>query len=86
MAPPWARVGAGVPAPLLAKFKRGLNITRWFCYLKDPNDTSHFQNYLIDQDFAEFKKLQVSWIRLCVSPDAIYQDGKPNPQKPAVPR
>jgi endoglucanase len=75
-----AQNSGGVPAPLLAKFKRGLNITRWFCYLQNPNDTKHFADYLVDEDFATFKKLHVTWIRLCVSPEAIYQDGHPNSQ------
>jgi endoglucanase len=75
-----AQNSGGVPASLLSKFKRGLNVTRWFCYLESPNDTSHFANYLIDDDLATFKRLHVTWIRLCVSPEAIYRDGHPNPQ------
>ncbi len=75
-----AQSGGGVPRPLLAKFKRGLNITRWFCYLDNASDTKHFETYLTDADFVAFKKLNVSWIRLCISPEAIYKDGHPNEQ------
>jgi aryl-phospho-beta-D-glucosidase BglC (GH1 family) len=69
--------GGGVPKTLLTKFKRGVNITRWFCYLANQNDGQHFANYLVRDDIAEFKKLHVSWIRLCVSPEAIYEEGQP---------
>lgn len=73
-----AQYSGGVPKPLLAKFKRGLNLTRWFCYLGNPSDTAHFTDYLKDEDIAEFKRLGVTWIRLCVSPECIYQDGHVN--------
>ena len=75
-----AQYSGGVPKPLLAKFSRGVNVTRWFCYLGNANDTDHFTSYLKDADLAAFKRLNVTWIRLCVSPECIYQDGHANAQ------
>jgi endoglucanase len=68
----------GVPAPLLAKLTRGVNVTRWFCY-GDAHDTATFAGYLTDEDFANFKRLGVHFVRLCISPEVIYKDGMPDP-------
>ena len=73
-----AQDAGGVPKAVLSKFGRGLNITRWFCYQQNASDANHFQHYLLPEDLATFKRLNVSWIRLCVSPEVIYQDGQPN--------
>jgi aryl-phospho-beta-D-glucosidase BglC (GH1 family) len=43
-----------------------------------PGDQdAHFANYLQDVDYQSFKKLGVKFVRLCISPDIIYQGGKP---------
>jgi len=68
----------GVPRALLSKFKTGVNVTRWFCYVGDTNDENHFRTYLTGQDFAEFKRLNVTFVRLCISPEVVYDDGVPN--------
>lgn len=68
----------GVPKSLLAKFTSGVNVTRWFCYLSDPNDTAHFQSYFTEGDFSALKQLHVHFIRLCVSPGMIYDNGHIN--------
>lgn len=68
----------GVPSALWSKFKTGVNVTRWFCYVDKPGDMNHYASYLNDQDFAAFKRLHVSFVRLCISPDVIYEGGQPN--------
>ena len=67
-----------VPAKLLGKFKVGVNVTRWFCYLQDPKDIKHFESYWLKDDFDHLKRLGVKFVRLCVSPDVIYDSGKLN--------
>ncbi len=69
----------GVPRALLEKFTTGVNVTRWFCYLSPGDQTDHFEHYLTDADFAAFQRLKVRFVRLCISPDAIDQNGKPDP-------
>ncbi len=64
----------GVPADLLSKLTRGVNVTRWFCYTK-PDDKAHFRSYLGDQDFAAFRRIGVKFVRLCISPDVVYRSG-----------
>jgi len=66
------------PAELMSKLTRGVNVSRWFCYC-DPHDTAHFTNYLTDEDFRNFHRLGVHFVRLCVEPEAIYGDGTPDP-------
>lgn len=68
----------GVPTALLSKFTRGVNVTRWFCYLDNPGDTKHFDTYFGDDDIAALKKIKVTYVRLCLSPEAIYDKGKSN--------
>jgi aryl-phospho-beta-D-glucosidase BglC (GH1 family) len=73
-----AQNAGGVPRSLLTKFRTGVNITRWFCYLGNAADTEHYDHYLLDADYRALKDLNVSWVRLCVSPEAIYDHGQPN--------
>ncbi|HWD41813.1 MAG TPA: cellulase family glycosylhydrolase [Fimbriimonas sp.] len=68
----------GVPAALLDKFKTGVNVTRWFCYLAPGDHADHYRTYLTDADFAAFKRLGVGFVRLCISPDAVYRNGSPD--------
>lgn len=65
----------GVPAPLMQKLGRGANVTRWFCYQPNYTDKNHLANYLGPQDAANFKRLGITWTRLCLSPDAVYGAG-----------
>ena len=74
---PGAQIG-GVPSALMSKLKTGVNITRWFCYLKDPKDTTHYSTYMVKGDYNALKALNVSFVRLCLAPDAIYDAGKLN--------
>lgn len=69
----------GVPKRLWAKFHNGVNITRWFCYLDTSKDgIEHFKSYMLPEDYENFRNLKVDFVRLCVSPEAIYDNGKPN--------
>jgi hypothetical protein len=68
----------GVPAELMSKLTRGVNITRWFCY-GDPHDTAKFGDYLTEGDFANFRRLGVHYVRLCVAPETIDNNGEPDP-------
>lgn len=62
----------GVPKSLLDKLTVGVNITRWFCYVGDPNDTGHFTQYMKADDFANFTRLGLGFVRLCISPEVSY--------------
>lgn len=78
LAPPVVDDSNGVPAQLLAKLTRGVNVTRWFCYLPDPVPAGHFDNYFTAEDYAKLRDLGVKYVRLCIAPPAIYRDGKPD--------
>lgn len=74
-----AAAQGGVPRALLHRLHSGVNITRWFCYLPTGEDwTQHFKSYLVEQDWDNFRKLGIDYVRLCVSPEAIYANGMPN--------
>ena len=62
----------GVPKSLLDHINRGVNISRWFCYVGNPNDTDHFQNYLRQEDFRTFSRLKLGFVRLCISPEVAF--------------
>jgi len=68
---------AQVPAPVLNKLKSGVNITRWFGYVPEGFDYDH---YMKAEDFANLKKLGISFVRLCINPDRIYKNGHPDPK------
>ncbi|MBS1706340.1 MAG: cellulase family glycosylhydrolase [Armatimonadetes bacterium] len=59
---------------------RSVNITRWFCYLGNPQDYDHMRNYYTAEDTKALKKLGVKMIRLCVAPPVIYDQGKVRPE------
>ena len=59
----------GVPRALLNHLTQGVNITRWFCYVGDPNDADHFLRYMQPEDFRTFAKLKLGFVRLCISPE-----------------
>jgi len=67
----------GVPQPILNTLTTGVNITRWFCYTGNTTDAAHFQNYLAPDDFAALKRLNIQFVRLCLSPDVVYANGQP---------
>ncbi|MHB8637691.1 MAG: glycoside hydrolase family 5 protein [Fimbriimonadaceae bacterium] len=59
----------GVPRGLLGHLTQGVNVTRWFCYVGDANDTDHFLHYLVPEDMRNFARLKLGFIRLCISPE-----------------
>lgn len=65
----------GVPHSVWRHFTKGVNITRWFNYTGQDHPTQHFQNYMVPQDFLNFKELGIGYVRLCVGPQEIYRDG-----------
>ena len=67
----------GVPAPLLAKLDRGVNVTRWFCYQGGPGTPEHFRTYLKPADLDEFHRLGIHFVRLCLAPETVDDAGKP---------
>jgi hypothetical protein len=75
---PLAQAPNGVPAALMKKLTRGANITRWFGYVS-PTDTSILGGYLVDEDYQNFKKMGLQFVRLCVTPSVIYRKGAPDP-------
>ena len=72
--------GGGVPPRILDSLTRGVNVTRWFCYLGPGDQTDHFKNYLTPKDYDVFANLGVKFVRLCISPDAIYSAGGYKPE------
>ena len=74
----------GVPRALLSRLTRGVNVTRWFCYLTPGDQKDHFAKYLTDADYQNFQRLGVRFVRLCISPDAIYSGGKLTDNLPAI--
>jgi aryl-phospho-beta-D-glucosidase BglC (GH1 family) len=77
--PAWAgkqQASGGVPADVLKRFTVGVNITRWFCYLGGPGTSEQFEGYFKPDDYATLKKIHATFVRLCVSPDVILENGK----------
>ncbi len=73
--PQQAVPSGGVPGALLRKMGRGANVTRWFCYQGGYDDAGHLANYLGAQDAANFRRLGITWVRLCLAPEAVYGEG-----------
>jgi len=66
-----------VPQELLNHLTTGVNVTRWFGYVNNPDDTNFYLNYLKTEDFANFRKLGVRFVRLVITPKVIYDNGQP---------
>lgn len=73
---PRQQENGGVPEALLRKFQTGVNITRWFCYLGGPQTSEQFANYFREDDFAVLKRIHATFVRLCISPDVILENGR----------
>jgi endoglucanase len=67
---------AGVPASRLAKLSRGTNVTQWF-QVYSPVDAAHYQNYMSDAEMAMIYRLGLRHVRLCISPDYLYDPKAP---------
>jgi aryl-phospho-beta-D-glucosidase BglC (GH1 family) len=69
----------GVPPAFLAKLDRGVNVTRWFCYVGSHPSESQLSGYFTDADWSALASLRVTFVRLCLSPDIVYSPtGDPN--------
>ena len=68
---------AGVPASRLAKLSRGTNVTQWF-QVYGQTDEAHYQNYLSDAEIAQIARLGLRHVRLCVSPNYLYDPKAPD--------
>ncbi len=67
-------------AQVSAHMKEGVNITRWMCYQSDYTKQG-CENYLSPQDFQTFRKLKIDYVRLCVSPEFIFNHGAPTSER-----
>jgi endoglucanase len=41
----------------------------------NPNDQAYFKSYMKPADYINFKRLGVTFVRLCLSPEVIYDNG-----------
>jgi aryl-phospho-beta-D-glucosidase BglC (GH1 family) len=65
----------GVPKEVMSKLGSGVNVTRWLGYVK-PDDRAYFRNYWKPADYTNLKRLGVQFVRLCLSPEVIYDAGR----------
>lgn len=68
-----------VPKDRLDRLSRGANITQWFQVYRPTND-SHYRSYMTDEEIAMIRGLGLRHVRLCVSPQFLYDPA--NPQTP----
>jgi aryl-phospho-beta-D-glucosidase BglC (GH1 family) len=68
----------GVPPIRLEELSKGVDVAQWFqVYTKV--DESHYKNYMSNSEIALIAKLGLRHVRLCVSPDFLY-----NPKNPGL--
>jgi hypothetical protein len=70
---------SGVPQSRLEKLSRGANITQWF-QVYSPKPDSHYRTYMNDEEIALIRRLGLRHVRLCFSPQYLYDPA--NPEKP----
>ena len=68
----------GVPAVRLEELSKGVDVTQWFQVYTKVNE-SHYENYMSNSEIALIAKLGLHHVRLCISPDFLY-----NPKNPGV--
>ncbi len=73
-----SRENNGVPVKRLAELSKGVDVTQWF-QVYSKVDNSHYKNYMSDAEIALIAKLGLHHVRLCISPNFLY-----NPQAPAA--
>ncbi len=69
---------SGVSASRLKELSKGVDVTQWF-QVYSKVDVSHYKNYMSDAEIALIAKLGLYHVRLCISPNFLY-----NPQAPTV--
>ncbi|MGC8666989.1 MAG: glycoside hydrolase family 5 protein [Chthonomonadales bacterium] len=67
---------AGVPKSRLERLKSGVNITRWFTAW-GPVGPDHYRTYISDDELAMMHKMGIRHVRLCFSPEFLYDPGNP---------
>lgn len=68
-----------VPRSRLDRLSAGANITQWF-QVYQPTPESHYQDYMGDDEIALIRRLGVRHVRLCFSPQYLYDPA--NPEQP----
>lgn len=70
-----ARPG-GVPQARLDRLKTGADITQWF-QVYSPQPDSHYHDYISDDEMAMMQRMGLRHVRLCVSPQFLYDPADP---------
>lgn len=66
-----------VPSSRLERLKSGVNITQWFTIwgAKSPD---HYRTYISDDELAMMKRMGIRHVRLCFSPQFLYDPSRPS--------
>lgn len=65
-----------VPQSRLDRLSRGANVTQWF-QVYGPVDESHYKTYMSDDEIGLIRRLGLTHVRLCVSPQYLYDPARP---------
>lgn len=68
---------ADVPKSRLDRLSRGANVTRWFQTWASTPD-SHYRSYMSDDEIAMIQRLGLRHVRLCFSPQYLYDPSQPD--------
>jgi endoglucanase len=68
---------SSVPKARLDRLSRGVNVTQWF-QAYGPTDDIHYKTYMSDGEIAMIRKLGLTHVRLCVSPQYLYDPATPD--------
>ena len=71
-----AAAAPGVPAGRLERLKSGVNVTRWF-QTWGPISADHYRTYIGDDELAMMRRMGIRHIRLCFSPEFLYDPAHP---------
>lgn len=66
-----------VPKTRLDRLSRGVNVTQWF-QVYGPADESHYRSYMSDDEIALIRRLGLTHVRLCISPQYLYDSSMPD--------
>ncbi len=67
---------AAVPQARLDRLSSGVNVTQWF-QAYSPQPESHYRDYMSDDEMAMIRHLGLRHVRLCVSPQYLYDPADP---------
>src|ERR1041384_6481209 len=65
-----------VPKTRLDRLASGANVTQWF-QVYSPQPDSHYRDYMSDDEMALIRRLGLQHVRLCVSPQYLYEPTDP---------